>query len=183
MKKLVKTLKFISNYIFFYIKNLELIFEDKNNEIYKLKDNDNYIFSYSLVRLRRFYRRGINSRLDRIFKEYLLDNLIFEQDELIIDVGANIGELYLSFFNKKIDINYIGIEPSPSPYKCLEKNAYQQTTFNVALSDKNNLSKLYIDDESADTSLINNINNNYFYTNVTTLDTLVKEKKLIKLNY
>ena len=41
MKKLVKTVKFISNYIFFYIKNLELIFEDKNNEIYKLKDNDN----------------------------------------------------------------------------------------------------------------------------------------------
>ena len=40
----------------------------------------------------------------------------------------------------------------------------------------------YIDDESAG-NLINNINNNYFYTNVTTLDTLVKKKKLIKLNY
>ena len=71
MKKLVKTVKFISNYIFFYIKNLELIFEDKNNEIYKLKDNDTYIFSYSLVRLKILQKRN-KFWLDRIFKEYLL---------------------------------------------------------------------------------------------------------------
>jgi FkbM family methyltransferase len=177
---LIKIIYFIINFLFFFLKSFHLSF-DKKNELYKLKDKNLIIYSYSLIRLRRFYRGGIKNRLDRVFNEYMLHNLVFNDADTIIDCGANIGEVYLYFLNYKI-INYIGIEPSPLAFKCLRQNVQKQTLINTALSDKNGSSKFYIEDTSADSSLITNTkNDNFIDVSVQTLDSIVIEKKIDKI--
>ncbi|MDC3122633.1 FkbM family methyltransferase [Alphaproteobacteria bacterium] len=177
---MINIISFIGNFFFFLFKNYDLSF-DKKEQLYKLKDKNLFLYSYSLIRLRRFYRSGIRNRLDTLFNEYLLHNLVFNDADTIIDCGANIGELYLYFLSYK-KINYIGIEPSPLPFKCLRQNVKKQTLINVALSDKSGTSKFYIEDTSADSSLITNTsNNNYIDVSTRTIDSIVIEKKINKI--
>ena len=40
--------------------------------------------------------------INKFFKTYCLDEINFQENDLVIDCGANIGELYLAFDEKKI---------------------------------------------------------------------------------
>ena len=93
--------------------------------------------------------------IEKFFKTYCLDEINFQENDLVIDCGANIGELYLAFDEKKIKISYITFEPDKKAFNSLEKNtknAYQQL-YNLALSDKNEKRNLYTDTDGGNTSL------------------------------
>ena len=73
-----------------------------------------------------------NKRIDRVitnpsehfeflFNSYCLENINFNENDTIIDCGANVGELFYSFDYRDIKINYIGFEPDVEAYDCLEK--------------------------------------------------------------
>lgn len=108
-----------------------------------------------------------NKRIDRViinperhfnflFESYCLDKIKFLENDLVIDCGANVGELYFSFIYKNLNLKYIGFEPDKKVFNCLSKNLKNSKSeiYHVALSDKNELKSLYIDSDGANSSLI-----------------------------
>ena len=79
------------------------------------------------------YSRGLISRSQRIGRDYFLDRILFSKDDLIVDCGANVGDLYLYFQINKIPIRYIGIEPSTHEFNCLQLNVSNQECYNFGL--------------------------------------------------
>ena len=99
---------------------------------------------------------GIEKQADDIFNLYLLDKIEFDSGDTIIDCGANVGELHQSLKNNIDGFNYIGFEPDPVVYKCLQKNITSKNSqlYQQALSNKSSVESLYISTEGADTSLV-----------------------------
>jgi FkbM family methyltransferase len=117
---------------------------------------------------------------DLMFNSYCLDTLEFTSDDVIIDCGANIGELNYSLFFKGLQVNYIGFEPDPIFYKCLIKNSIsgKEIYFNSALSNKVTNEKLYISSEGADSSLIYFGKEEYELITTSTLDSIKLPDKI-----
>lgn len=135
------------------------------------------------------YRNGLEQRANFIFKSYCLQNLKFNSGDVVIDCGANSGDLSLKLFEVCSDLNYIAVEPSPDDYKVLTKNITDGNALliNKALGDKNETLKFYICTEKGDSSLIEPSSyTNMIDVDVVRLDTLiknfnVKKIKLIKI--
>ena len=79
----------------------------------------------------------------------------FEKDDIIIDCGANIGEIYNSvrLFSKN-EFNYYGFEPVKSEYDLMKLNTVNNIERPLALFNKSENLKLYIHKEGADSTLI-----------------------------
>lgn len=129
------------------------------------------------------YGKGVEARGDSIAKSYFIDKIDFQDGDLVVDCGANVGDLKLHFEEKKINIEYIGIEPSPKEYRCLKKNVTPSEVFNLGLWNSDGELQFFVSSENADSSLICPA----VYSNVITvrtcrLDTLIDKKiKLLKL--
>lgn len=91
--------------------------------------------------------------LNHLFDSYLLNNINFQNGDYIIDCGSNVGELSLAFKQKGLKVDYLGIEPEPNTYKCLEKNT-ESSNLNICLSDKESKIPFYIDSIGANSSAI-----------------------------
>ncbi len=88
-------------------------------------------------------------------KAYLLYNITFSDGDVVIDCGANMGDLQLYFLNLGIDITYFGIEPNPIDFECLSKNKIGSASFlNLALWNERGSLKFWVDSLTASSSLI-----------------------------
>jgi len=131
-----------------------------------------------------FYQLGINRRINKLRKNYLIDNIKFNANDVVIDCGANNGDFSLCFDK---NIKYYGIEPSPIVFSNLEYNVKNQKLINKGLW-KNSEDKItfYLSDEGGDSSIIP-ISNYTKQINISTitLDELIDEiglnVKLIKI--
>ena len=90
--------------------------------------------------------------LDHLFDSYLLNNIKFTNNDFVIDCGANVGELFLSFKNKEIKVNYCGIEPDKNAFNCLNKNTNSEN-LNLCLSNKVGEVEFFIDELGANSSI------------------------------
>lgn len=133
------------NYAFKFNGKLEL----KNNK-YFLTNSRNKIYYPNT----RFTRTILNQDefLEHLFNSYLLHNLKFNKNDLVVDCGANVGELYFSFKNINKEIRYIGIEPDPIVFECLELNT-SNNSMELCLSDFSGKKKFYLDSRGANSSL------------------------------
>lgn len=134
------------------------------------------------------YKKGLISRAETLNHLYLINNISFNDGDIIIDCGANNGDFYLIFKKK---IHYIGIEPSPIEFSNLQNNIKNQTLINKALwkykKEKMDFYiKSYTGKSGGDSSLIEV--NNYeqkIKIDTTTLDEIIeplnKNVKLIKV--
>ncbi len=167
------------NIFFYYDKNLCLYYvKEKNYKMY-FSDKTRGIETYSY---------GIKYRANQLIKTYNLELIEFKRDDLIVDCGANYGDLYTWLKIKKIPIKYISFEPSPLEFKCLELNCENQINNNIGLSNSIGISDFFLKSESGDSSIIEPSNgftkkikiktttlNNYFFEN------RIKKVKLLKL--
>lgn len=99
---------------------------------------------------KRIVRVVVNPKthIKNLFDEYCLDIIEFNKRDLIIDCGANVGELMYSFDQAGHTIDYVGFEPEENTYKNLRENSLQfenARTHNFALSDKEHSIKLFVD--------------------------------------
>jgi hypothetical protein len=62
------------------------------NNVYKLKQEDLELFFVHPSRLFK-YKRGIRYRLNELKEKYFLSEIIFNDSDVIVDCGSNIGEL------------------------------------------------------------------------------------------
>ena len=135
----------------------ERIRYDKNHQVFCLKNSSHKFITNERAYL---YINGIAERSNNIAYDYFLGRMKFEENDIIVDCGANVGDLSYYFNNLKINIEYIAIEPSPNEFKILSQNIENNKSikkkklFNVALWESDNKSlSFYINSKSADSSI------------------------------
>jgi FkbM family methyltransferase len=99
-------------------------------------------------------KRGFVRRAELLGDAYLLPRVSFAPGDVVVDCGANVGELKLYFTHRGIPVEYIGIEPSPLEYECLKENVAPSATFNVGLWNTEGTLDFFVSSQMADSSLI-----------------------------
>lgn len=145
------------------IKNQEKIFyKDNNYSKFILKNN---LIQYPNKRIVRVLKNE-KAQLNMLFSTYCLDSLSFSENDLVVDCGANVGELRYSFLNKDINVQYVAFEPEPKTFVCLKNNLQNNDfgdCYNIALSNESGNKSFYVDKEGGNSSL------EYFGTNNATM--------------
>ena len=114
-------------------------------------------FSYKIRHQRQCdmaYQDGLLNRVEDLAEVYFLKKIDFKDGDIFVDCGANVGDLKLWFKLNSININYVGFEPSPVEFKCLQNNVKPSKVHNVGLWKDNSELKFYISSQGADSSLI-----------------------------
>jgi FkbM family methyltransferase len=102
----------------------------------------------------RLYRHGIAPRLQTLLDEYLISDLTFRAGDLVVDCGANIGEVSMAL-QQKSAIYSICIEPETKDAQALRMNLDPQRTsvFEVLLWHENRLIDFYQKNLTGDSSV------------------------------
>ncbi len=100
------------------------------------------------------YIKGFHERIQDLEKSYMLYRIDFKDGDLILDCGANVGDLKLWSKIKNPNLRYIGFEPSPVEFKHLKKNISPSKAYNVGLWNKNDQLTFYVSSQGGDSSLI-----------------------------
>jgi hypothetical protein len=154
--------------VFCFLFNLRARIRKKDVRFYYKKIEDIFIaksqkyeyFFFSKYQNYNCYQNGIEERGISLGEAYFLNKIKFSDNDTIIDCGANVGDLKIYFDNKKLNINYIGIEPSPKEYYCLSKNVAPSVTHNIGLWYENNNLDFYVSSHNADSSFFKPTNYN-----------------------
>ena len=136
-------------------KNLLITYNIKEKYYIARSKNDHrrrYFFSEGYANYS--YHKSLKGRGNELCKDYFLDKINFKNGDTVIDCGANVGDLYLWFEDQKLNIEYIGFEPSPREYWCLNKNIKNHKLINQGLWKENKNLKFYVSSESGDSSFI-----------------------------
>lgn len=156
--------------LFYWINNLRFILLRLNLTLnyveingvkgFKLTDHNLNLERYFIVKYQGYssYHNGLQKRAEDLGeKSYLLHQIKFKKGDIVIDIGANLGDLNLYFQCQKAEIIYYGFEPGEHEYCCLEKNIEQKATnhiFQLALGDKNGSLVFYYKPDNGDSSII-----------------------------
>lgn len=97
------------------------------------------------------YREGLKHRREWILSDYRLPNDLIGPGDVVMDVGANIGEIGL--WAESRGAEYIAFEPDPRAFAALKQNVKSGRVYPVALSDKATTADFYLDTARADSSL------------------------------
>lgn len=123
----------------------------KTGNAYNVSENENFKQPHYFIKQRGSkYSHGLKKRIFDLAESYSIDKIEFKYDDLIVDVGANCGDLILYFADQR----YIGFEPSPAEFEVLKKNSNLNCkVFNFAVSDVENETEFFVSSEGADSSL------------------------------
>lgn len=150
---------------------------DETLDLYFVRDqmSGQTVFVSDQKRL-NLYHAGIESRLNRLLRDYCLSRELLQNGDLVVDIGANIGEL--GIIVNQCGGEYLAYEPDPKAYFALTKNV-KGSLFQVALSDKCQRQTFYLDTANADSSLFRPMN----FDQVITIDTVSLDESLEKNNF
>ena len=173
LEKRKKKFEFMFNLYSLIDKTVKIKVNFLNNEYFIIDKKKKYKF-FPIERISN-YQRGLNFRSEQLKKDYLLNNIKFEDNDIIIDVGANNGDFFLCFEKK---IKYYGYEPSPIVFSNLKYNIKNQNLFNLGVSNYGSSNiDFYLRDESGDSSILP-IDN---YTKKITIDTTTLDREIDKI--
>lgn len=134
---------------------------------------------------RKCYLDGLELRAKQIYEDYLLKNFEFENNDLIIDCGANFGDLYLYLNSLSFKVNYFGIEPGKEEFEALKYNTQKNKSliksklFNIAFGKINSKMDLFYSPSGADSSLIETPNFiTKYQIDVQTIDQFLIQNKI-----
>lgn len=127
------------------------------DSIYRVSDGSHELFICRRNRHNRS-KRGIVAGVEQLAKEYHLDLLSLQPGDMLIDCGANIGEL--GFWARIQGLRYQAFEPEALEATCVDLNAFDGApkTHRHALWNANAVLKFFRKPSTADGSLIE-INN------------------------
>lgn len=129
-----------------------MYFKDKN--IYAAHEGSALQYFSDQGRGFGLYRHGLEARSSRLLKSYLIEKITFEPNDLIIDCGANYGDLYMALSKSVSRLQYVSFEPSPKEFECLVLNAPNADNNNIGLANTTGRMSFYLKTSSADSSLI-----------------------------
>lgn len=135
-----------------------------------------------------FYVRGLGYRARKLTSDYLLDHISFDPGDLVIDCGANVGDLLLSLEATGVPLRYIAFEPGKVEFDCLSRNARHFPRFapelhHRALGERNGTATFYANADAADGSVLQSPGaTETFDVEIVRLDALqIDRVKLLKL--
>jgi len=173
LKQRKKNFEILYNFYCIFNKSIKIKVKFLNEEYFIIDQKKKYKF-FPIERI-WVYERGLIHRSKTLSKNYLLQNIKFRDNDIIIDVGANNGDFYLCFDKK---IKYYAYEPSPVVFSNLKYNVKNQNLYNLGLSNSENKKiNFYLKDESGDSSILP-INN---YTKKISIETTNLDKELDKI--
>ena len=122
------------------------------------------------------YSRGVNKRIETLVEEYRISSDMFQKHGVLVDVGANIGEL--GIWAKGLGLRYLGLEPDPQVYEALQRNVGVESSRPFAAGSFDGEAQFFLATGSADSSLIRPVGGNYTRQVAVTLrklDSLLEE--------
>jgi FkbM family methyltransferase len=128
---------------------------DKNGNMV-LHAGDERLYFVDHRRINRYvYENGLSRIKDIMLKKYCTDKCGIDPNDVVVEIGANIGEFTLAAAGlaKKI----YAFEPDPKCIRCLELNTRRLENVEIVkygASDKNGKICFYLSSEDADSSLI-----------------------------
>jgi len=136
----------------FYKKDGKIYF--KNNFYIKNLRDGNKIY-YSNKRILRVVNNH-KLHFNKILETYCIEDVDLQNNDVVIDCGANVGEVNIALRSKNINVNYYGFEPDPKTFESLKLNSSESTSnlFNLGLSDKDEETLFYLDNYGGNSSLI-----------------------------
>ena len=162
-----------SNARFRYVKEKNLYLVCEKNYIH---------YFFNRQRGYDLYRFGVLKRGKFLYESYCLNLIKFSKNDVVIDCGSNFGDLYIELSKYIKEKNFIAFEPAKDEFTSLKHNIKKGQIFNLALSNKIQISNFYLNSEFADSSLIKP----FKYTSVAkirniTLDKFLKQSKINKV--
>lgn len=160
-KYLIQILNFLNGDLYCLLRNIQfklanypirVKFKNKN---YIVLDGNSEIVLATKVRSGR-YSKGIDNLINKLASVYFLDQIKFNEYDVFIDCGANIGEIGMWLNKQNKQIQYISYEPSTSEFKALCLNVPNGKNNKKALWNENKTLEFYLDVNNADSSLIYN---------------------------
>lgn len=127
----------------------------KDNDFYYIEEKTGERLYFTSIRRFNLYQNGIMYRLKFLAKQYGIDDIAFNKGDIVVDVGANIGEIgvYLKIFFPQV--KYYGFEPNKKDYDALCKNLKNfGQLFNKGLWKESGKYEFYAITETADSSFI-----------------------------
>lgn len=100
------------------------------------------------------YLDGFTARAEYVGRTYQVEFINFRAGDLVIDCGANMGDLEYYLRKFAPNVNYIGFEPNPHDFVCLEKNVGPQKCKNIGLWNLEGSIPFYVNDAHASSSFI-----------------------------
>lgn len=100
------------------------------------------------------YLHGIEARAFAVARAYFLDTIEFSRGELVVDVGANMGDVGTYFGLLQHEVRYVAVEPSIKEFECLERNVPWGENHNVALWNEDTTLDFFVSSRNADSSVI-----------------------------
>lgn len=166
----------------FFNKDGKLIFE--NGRYVKMIENKNVVV-YPNKRVLRVVK-NFKYQLDLLYDSYLLNSIDIQNDDVIVDCGANVGELFLAVKEKNLDVTYMGFEPDKETYECLKLNVKNEKNIvhNIGLSNIEGSNNFYIDNEGGNSSFVDFGTSESIKVDTKTLDSynIKKNIKLFKID-
>ncbi len=159
-----------------------------------VKFNSNNYYSFNVGEKKIFFPnkrvvRFVNNypnQLDILYDSYCLNKIKFNEEDIVLDCGANIGELYISLIEKNHKVRYVGFEPDYETYECLKLNVDNKKSVinNFALHEKTGNYKFYLDNHGGNSSLVDFGSSEFVNIECKSLDDLKIEDtiKLFKID-
>ena len=166
----------------FYGSKGKIYYEE--SKYYKLIDSKKFYYPN-----KRFLRvvNDENLLINALRESYCLDSIKFNKNDVVLDCGANVGELNLALRQYNKSLEYHAFEPDEEAYECLRLNfPNDESNFqNIGLSDTNLQRPLYLDSSGGNSSFIDfGTSKKIGSVNSITLDSLNYSKniKLFKID-
>jgi FkbM family methyltransferase len=101
------------------------------------------------------YVKGVAARRQQILNEYLLSELTFDAEDLIVDIGANVGDLTAAI-QERTPVHAVCIEPEELEFLALRRNVLPKKThvYNELLYSEQCAVRFYSANDQGDSSLI-----------------------------
>jgi FkbM family methyltransferase len=139
---------------FFYFFRETKFFFDKQKNLLFAKEKERIRYFSDKMRGFYLYRYGIIFRGIEIAKSYFIDKINFKKDEIIIDIGANYGDLSIYFDKLNVKLICHNFEPEKNAFTALKLNNPNAINNNLAVTEKSEIKDFYLSTVSADSSII-----------------------------
>ncbi len=121
--------------------------------IYIVDDGSKVVYTPRRSRLGRYFF-GVDKQCQLLSEDYLLQNISFNEGDVVVDCGANNGEIGIWAHNN--NLKYYAFEPEPLESRCCDLNNYggEEKTIRKGLWFEKTTIHWHSKPESADSSII-----------------------------
>jgi len=143
----------VVNFVYLIINRRVSIKLDRTTNSFYAYDKDLHKKHFFLIASRATgFIRGLERRFLGMARNYMIEDLDYRDGDIVVDVGANIGDIKGFVDLLKNEIRYYGFEPSINEFNILKKNCGDGIAVNRGCWYEEGVLKFFVSSQSADSS-------------------------------